>query len=148
MMGYVRDDIKSYSKPAIFTRLKISSQTPSRLNFQLQFFHGCGVRGIPNSVHIHSSAIYTEQSSNTLFSISVAFQVILGHFDVNIFKSLDFQWQFFRNMLLNPSPLNFQSCKNCEFTRTFDVIPKKLYNWNGSVMVLSNIYCISFWKEA
>ncbi len=42
------------------------------------------------AVHIPTPAIYTEQGLNTLFSISVAFQIILGLFDINSFNGLDF----------------------------------------------------------
>ena len=83
------------------------------------------------------TAIYTEQGFSTLFSISVAFQVIRGHFDINILNSLDFQQQFFQNEPLTHSPLNFQSCKNCEFTRTSDVIPYDVLS-NRKVMWLQN----------
>ena len=42
------------------------------------------------SAYIHPLAIYTEQGFKTLFSISVVFQAILGHFNINVFNSLDF----------------------------------------------------------
>ena len=44
------------------------------------------------AVYIHTLAIYIypQQGFDTLLSISVAFQVILGNFDINVFNSLDF----------------------------------------------------------
>ena len=59
-----RDDIKSFGKFTIFSYLKIGSQTPSPLNFQLPFSVDAG-----KEVPIH---------------------VLLGKFDINIFNGFDF----------------------------------------------------------
>ncbi len=45
---------------------------------------------VTSSVQIYPLGIYKEKCFDTLFSIFVAFQVILDHFDINIFNSFDF----------------------------------------------------------
>ncbi len=84
-----RDDIKSSSKSAIFSYLKIGSQTPSPSIFSCNFSVDAGTE-VSSSVQIHPLAIYKEKCFNTLLSIFVAFQVLLGNFGINIFNSIDF----------------------------------------------------------
>ncbi len=77
---------------------KISSQTPSPLNFQSQFFRGRGVRGITSSVHTHPQP-YTQ---NKVLHFMFYLCCLSSHSDINVSKSLDFQWYFFRNVPLMP----------------------------------------------
>ena len=69
----VRDDIKSSGKLAIFS---------------YHFSVGEGTE-VPSSVQTHPLGIYKEQGVQTLFFISVAFQVRLGNLDINIFNGFD-----------------------------------------------------------
>ncbi len=85
----LRDEIKSSSKFAIFSYLKIGSQTPSPSIFSRNFSVDAGTE-VASSVQIHPLTIHKAKCFNTLFSIFVAFQFVLGHFDINIFNSLHF----------------------------------------------------------